>query len=100
MKIAEGKISINQQRFNAQLVNNGITYLKKAAASAEAGREPIIRALSAAMDIEKGMIERHFFEAAAGDDEDVKKVLDALQQGTKMHIEKIRIAWEENRENI
>ena len=99
-KVDSGTLSADMVRFKSELLKTLINYLNNELAKTEAGNITLIQALSTARDIEKSMIERRCFEVFKGDPAELKTVLEEMTLETKRHIEKIEIAWQENRVSL
>lgn len=96
-RMKEGALSINKDRFKLQPVRAFTSYLEREMAGArEPGMSPI-NALSVALYIEESIIEQRYFEAAAADTPEMKRVLDDLAGSTRAHLEKVRREWGQQR---
>lgn len=96
-RVKEGALSISKDRFKLQPVRAFTNYLEREMASArEPGMSPI-NALSVALYIEESIIEQRYFEAAAADTPEMKRVLDDLAGATRAHLEKVRREWGQQR---
>lgn len=92
-RMKEGALSISKDRFKLQPVRAFSSYLEREMASArEPGLSPI-NALSVALYIEESIIEQRYFEAAAADSPEMKRVLADLAGATRAHLEKVRQVW-------
>ncbi len=92
-RMKEGAISINKDRFKPQPVRAFSSYLERETASArEPGLSPI-NALSVALYIEESIIEQRYYEVAAADSPEMKRVLADLAGATLAHLEKVRQEW-------
>jgi rubrerythrin len=96
-KASSDKNVLKPGRFRPEMLNTAISFLEKEANKAQGADIPLINALTIALDLEKGMIERKFFEVFGGDPAELEAALKYLDQSTKKHIERIQIAWNENR---
>ncbi len=97
VKMREGSLAVNRDRFKTQPVRGFSAYLERELASArEPGISPI-NALSVAMYVEESIIEQRFFEAFASDAPELKRVLVDLAAATKSHLEKVREEWGKQR---
>ena len=99
-KVDAGALSADMVKFKSELLKTMLIYINNELNKAESGGMPLIQALSTARDIEKSMIERRCFEVFKGDPDELKTVLDEMTLETKRHIEKIEIAWQENRVSL
>ena len=92
-RMKDGTVSISKDRFKLQPVRAFSSYLEREMASArEPGMSPI-NALSVALYIEESVIEQRYFEAAAADSPETKRVLADLADSTRAHLEKVRQEW-------
>jgi hypothetical protein len=96
---AAGSLKIDQSRFKTELIKTMLNYINKEKDSISFGGLSLIQALTVAREIERSMIERRFFEVFKGDQTQLKKVLNTLEKDTREHLDKINIAWQENRIN-
>ena len=96
-KVDAGKLSADMVKFKSELLKTMITYMEKELSKVDSGGLTLIQALSVARDIEKSMIERKCFEVFKGDPAELAAVLEEMALETKRHIEKIELAWQENR---
>lgn len=96
-KASSDKNALKPGRFRPEMLSTAIAFLKKEAKKAADSEMLLINALAVALDLERGMIERKFFEVLGGDPAELETALKYLDQSTKKHIERIQIAWNENR---
>ncbi len=96
-KVDAGKFSADMVKFKSELLKTMITYMEKELSKVDSGGLSLIQALSIARDIERSMIERKCFEVFEGDPAELAAVLKEMALETKRHIEKIELAWQENR---
>lgn len=96
-KAQEKNIEVNTKRFKPELLKTTINYLKREAEKAKKKKIDIMYAMTNALEIEKSMIEREYFEVMNMDPEDLKKALAYLNESTKRHVERVKIIWEEIR---
>ena len=89
----KGTLVINQKRFPAATFNTYHEYLHGAMEkAAKHGIEPI-QAFTAALYIEKSLIELKFFEVIDTGPEDFDKVALRLSEATRGHVKKIEEYW-------
>jgi rubrerythrin len=83
-------VEINEDRFDRDVFQVSSEYLEKKLTQAVTGKISIKDALSTALDIETGMLERGYFEVFEGDSREFKRTLQALAAATEKHTNKIR----------
>jgi len=96
-KAVEKGIEVSVKRFKPELLKTTINYLKREAQKAKNKKVDIMYAMTNALEIEKSMIEREYFEVMNMDPEDLKKALAYLSESTKRHVERVKIIWDEIR---
>ncbi|UCB52994.1 MAG: hypothetical protein JSV10_02575 [Candidatus Zixiibacteriota bacterium] len=96
-KTEAGSARLDQKRFKIEAIQTSLDYIKNLAAEAPGQKIELIDGLSTALDIEKALIERKYFEILQGDSEEVKRTLEALTRSTKAHVERVQKAWAENK---
>lgn len=88
-KFKQEEITFNKNRFKKEAISSFLEYLKKKRTQAETRDIDIIGALAVALDIEKALIERSFFEIIDADSEALKEILSKLTSATVVHQEKV-----------
>jgi rubrerythrin len=96
-KMEEQTISRIINRFPAVAINHSIDYINKLIDTADRPDLTPIKALSAALDIERALLENKWFEVFETDSAEVRRVLTALAQGTKAHIDKVQHTWRDRK---
>ena len=96
-KAEAGSLLLNRKRFRSEAIRTSLDYIRDLTAQASDQNIELTDALSTALDIEKALIERKYFEILQGDSEEVKRILEALTRSTKAHIERVQKAWAEQR---
>ncbi len=92
-----GRIFFNPGRFKREPVQTSMDYLRRQLSRVETEHVSFIEALSRALDTERGMIERKFFEAFDDDAPELRRVMRDLEQSTNEHIEKLAALRDANR---
>lgn len=92
-----GNRVINAAGFKPAAVNTSITYLRDQIRSARGGFVTLRDALSTALDLEKAMIERKFFDIFETPAPEAQSVLMTLTEGTQKHIDTIETEWQKHR---
>jgi len=83
-------VEINEDRFDTVLFLTSSNFLKEKLAQATVEEISIEDALSTALDIETGMLERGYFEVFEGNSSEFRKTMHALAAATIKHTNKIR----------
>lgn len=92
-----GNRFLNTTGFKPAAVRTSISYLRDQISHARKGFVSLRDALSTALDIEKAMIERKFFDIFETPAPEVQSVLLTLTEGTQKHIETIEAEWQKHR---
>jgi rubrerythrin len=92
-KIEEGSVYFDERRFQIQAIKTSQNYLEELKAQVQKEKPPAIKALSAALDIEKALIERGYFSVAETDSPSLKQTFENLAKSTTEHIEKVQEVW-------
>lgn len=96
-KTEAGPASLEQNRFRPEAIQTSLDYIRNLTAEAPGQKIELMDALSTALDIEKALIERKYFEILQGDSEEVRRTFEALTRSTKAHIERVQKAWVEQK---
>ncbi|MEA3494048.1 MAG: hypothetical protein U9R38_06650 [Candidatus Margulisiibacteriota bacterium] len=88
-KFKQGEITYNKNRFKKEAIKTFTEYLEKNIGKAKSGEINIIGALSIALDIEKALIEKDFFEIMEKDSESMQQTFASLESATKIHRDKV-----------
>lgn len=101
-KIGDGRIYFNKERFNISPLNECIAEANMKISQAKNEDLAMIEAVSISLIIEKGMIERNFFEVFESDSPEIKKTFDMLRIATIEHARMMQEMWdlERTRTNI
>lgn len=83
-------------RFPIAAISHSIDYVNKLIDQADRVGLTPIKALSAALDIERGLLENRYFEVFASDSAEVRRILELLAQGIAAHLERVRRAWQDS----
>jgi hypothetical protein len=81
----DGTIIFSDSRFNVKAIETSIRFINTLIA--EAANEVIepLRAFSLAFDLENSMLEKSFLDIYESDDQEIRRVLQILQDGTTQH---------------
>ena len=93
----KGNRVLNTAGFKPAAVNTSIAYLRDQIRQARNGFAGFKDALSIALDLEKAMIERKFFDILDTPSAEAQAVLTTLTEGTQKHIETIEAEWQKHR---
>ena len=96
-KSGAGPARLEQKRFRPEAIQTSLDYIRNLTRQASNQNIELTGALSTALDIEKALIERKYFEILQGDSEEVKRTLEALTRSTRAHIERVQKAWAEQK---
>jgi hypothetical protein len=80
-------------RFPVEVIHHSINYINNLTDRADRADLTPIKALSAALDIERALLENRYFEVFAGDSAEVRHILQSLAQGAAAHLERVHRAW-------
>jgi hypothetical protein len=83
-------ISMMKDRFTPEVFNISFLFLEEKKDQAEKEKLTFKEALSIALDIETGMLEREYFKIFEGDSQEFQKILAILDELTQKHCNKIR----------
>lgn len=83
------EVSLNERKFNVTGIQTAINHVNKQQQITEAGLLTIIQAMAIALDIERAIIEREFFEIFETDSPLIKREFDYLKKHTNEHIARI-----------
>lgn len=85
-----GELEHGPRPFDATLVHKNLESLSKRMDHARRNPLSMADALEAAIEMENNMIERRVFESMDDDSAELKKVLEALMEGTREHYSKVK----------
>lgn len=83
------KVFLNKRKFNVTGVQTAINYVNKQSQSTGSGTLNILQAMSTALDIERAIIDREFFEVFESDLPSIKREFEDLREHTAEHINRI-----------
>lgn len=96
-QIGNEKIYFNKERFNIPPLNECIAEANLKITQAKNEDLAMIEAVSISYIIEKGMIERKFFEVFESDSPEIKKTFDMLREATIEHARLMKEMWDSER---
>lgn len=99
-RVDEGFIRFNDTRFNTKAIETSLKFVRSWTVDAEEGKVEMLNALSIALDLENGLIEKKFLDVFEADDEDLKRVFRSLKEGTKDHKQRITDLLNEFRKKV
>lgn len=85
------------ERFSIPTIKHSTEFINQQAINAHDSDFILINALSTALQIERGLIEKRYFEVFEGDSANTQKILKLLDDCTRSHYEKLYNFWQENR---
>jgi hypothetical protein len=97
-RASEGLGLIKRKRFKAAAIKSFLNHTEKEIENAKAPEYQSINALSVAHYIEESLIERRYFEVFESDSAELKKLLQDLDEATRTHAAKIKMAWDRERQ--
>ena len=83
-------VEIKEDKFDMKVFQISSDYLDEKLDQAKNEKISFKDALSIALDIETGMLERGYFKVFEGDSQELKKIFHALATATEKHTNKIR----------
>ena len=92
-KVEQESSGLLVNRFPVEAVKHSIDYVNKLIDNANRPDLTPVKAFSAALDLERALLENRYFEIFETDSAEVQHVLNSLAQGTKAHIERVQQAW-------
>ena len=93
-----GKVLFKPDRFTPEAIQSSINYINQLIKEFPDKNYPLITALSLAMQIEQSLIEKKYFEVVEGDDIVLQNTLNTLRNDSQEHFERVKKAWENERE--
>lgn len=93
----KGNRVLNIARFKPAAINTSLSYLRDQIRQARSGFMTLRDALSTALDLEKAMIERKFFDILDTPSPEAQSVLITLTDGTQQHVATIESEWQKLR---
>jgi hypothetical protein len=90
---------INTRAFNIETVHTNIEYLDRHTADVKANGISPVKALSIALDTERGLIDKQFFRAVESKDPSFSDELSAIQEHTSEHLHRIEDRLKQEQEN-
>jgi rubrerythrin len=97
-KVRKRAVQVSPGRFNSHAILTSLDYVRQRLNDAQQERVSAMDALSTCKDIEESLIEREFFKILDEDAPDLREVLQAIASDTTAHREKVRQAWEQERQ--
>ncbi len=96
-QIEKGSVYFEERRFQVEAIRTSQGYLEQLAAGVRKEKPPVMKALSEALDIERALIERGYFQVAKTDSLPLREAFENLADGTIAHIERVQRAWAESK---
>ena len=93
-RVEEGTVQIGNDRFNVDMMNDFYKTVQQHQTENSQGVS-LLAALTAAIELEKTMIEKKFFEVFQGDAPELQTLLLALEYSTENHRDIVEKAWRE-----
>ncbi|MDD4869725.1 MAG: ferritin family protein [Kiritimatiellae bacterium] len=86
------QVFLNERKFNVTGVRTTINHVNKQRQLVEAGSVTLLQVTAIALDIERSIIDREYFEVFETDSLSMKKEFEALKEHTSEHAERIAAA--------
>jgi hypothetical protein len=83
-------VRVATTRFDPAVLQVSLDHLREKLAQARGGKLTLKEAMTIALEIETGMVERGFFKVFEGDTPELRRILAALEVETRRHTDKIR----------
>jgi len=96
-KVRTGTVQIQSDRFTPQAIHASLDHIGERLKEARKGEVSALAALSTAVDLENGLIEKRSFEVVETDAPELQRILRTLLTDTTAHGERLRAAWETER---
>jgi rubrerythrin len=96
-QLATQKVVLNHRKFNVTGIQTAINHVEKQKQNVEKGSVNLLQALAMALDIERAIIDRDFFEVFESDSFMMKREFNELRKHTSEHIGRITAKLEECR---
>jgi len=97
-KVEQESAGLIVNRFPVAAVNHSIDYVNKLIDNVDRPDLTPTKAFSAALDLERALLENRYFEIFETDSAELRRVLDSLAHGTRAHIERVRQAWQRSKQ--
>lgn len=88
-KAEDGSIRFDGNRFNSKAIETSLKYIRSWIQEAETQSMDLIKAISIALDIENGLLEKKYYEVFEADLPEVKQVFIALSKASEGHKQRI-----------
>ncbi len=95
-EVAGGTEKFVAGRFRVETVEHSIEYVRQLAATASQDDFILINALSVALQLERGLLEKKYFEVFTGDSDRAKEILALLAGCTATHYDKLHKLWKDS----
>ena len=83
--IEQGEAYLDEHKFNITAIQTNVNYIQKCSHDASAKGITDIKALSIALDIENGLMEKEYFRVIKSDDLKIQRDLKAVEDQTEQH---------------
>lgn len=92
-QIETGCVTCREDRFNIQGIEKALAFIMRQRILAGKPGFDFMRALSTALDIEKLILEKKFYECYDSDCQEIRKILRDLRNDTENHVNRIEQVW-------
>jgi rubrerythrin len=93
-KVEEDPSSLVVKRFPTEAIELSLAYVNRLIEGVGASGPTRVNALSAALDLERGLLEHRYFEVFSSGNPQIRRTLQLLQQSTQTHLQKVQHLWE------
>ena len=97
-KVEQEPSGLMVNRFPVAAVSHSIDYVNKLIDNVDRPDLTPTKAFSAALDLERALLENRYFEIFETDSVELRRVLQSLAQGTQGHVERVRQAWQRSKQ--
>ncbi len=98
-KVEEGAIIVKEERFPVETIKESMQEIDNLRVKADELDVSLEEALKTTANLEKGLIDRRFFEAFEGDPSALKNLLVSLRRATQYHYQVAHEAWVKYRDS-
>lgn len=95
--VAKGRIGFDAGRYRTKALQTSLAFVEMQAENVQDEAITQVAALSMALSLENGLIEKGFFEVFENDSPQFSELLQKLSEATKDHRERMKLAWDEVR---
>ena len=94
-RIEDDPASLIVDRFPTVAIQHSVGYVNKLIDQASRPGLTRVKALSAAVDIERALLENKYFDVFASDSPALRRTLELLDRSTRSHFQKVQQLWQD-----